>query len=49
MNKSDSDRIHELCSRIAVEEDPDKFTMLVTELNRILSTRLQNEIPPENG
>lgn len=52
MNKADSDRIHELCSLIEVEEDPDKFTMLVTELNRILSaegTRLQNEIPPENG
>lgn len=39
MNKADSDRIHELCSRIAVEHDHKKFLALVEELNRILSAQ----------
>jgi hypothetical protein len=46
MNKEDSDRIHELCSLIAVEHDRQKFLNLVEELNRILSAqdrRLQND------
>lgn len=50
MKKADSDRIHELCSLIEIEEDPEKFLILVTELNRILSTegaRLQNESSDE--
>jgi hypothetical protein len=44
MNKADSDRIHELCSLIAVERDRHKFLTLVDELNRILAAndRLQN-------
>ena len=45
MNKADSDRIHELCSLIAVEKDRHKFLTLVEELNRILAAkddRLQN-------
>jgi len=48
MNKDDSDRVHELCSLIAVEQDHKKFLKLVEELNRILSAqdrRLQNEHP----
>jgi hypothetical protein len=54
MNKEVSDRIHELCSLIETEDDPEKFLILVAELNRILSaesTRLQNELPedPESG
>ena len=36
MNKTESDRIHELCSLIAVEQDRHKFVELVGELNRIL-------------
>jgi hypothetical protein len=36
MNKSQSDRIHELCSQIAAEHDHKKFLNLVEELNRIL-------------
>jgi hypothetical protein len=47
MNKFDSDRIHELCSLIAVEQDREKFIELVDELNRILEAkgdRLQNDI-----
>ncbi len=46
MNREDSDRIHDLCSLIEKEQDPDKFLILVTELNRILSaesSRLQSE------
>lgn len=46
MNKAESDRIHELCSLIAVEQDRQKFLNLVEELNRILSAqdrRLQND------
>jgi hypothetical protein len=45
MNKDESDRIHELCSLIAVEQDRKKFLTLVEELNRILSAQhrcLQN-------
>jgi hypothetical protein len=45
MNKADSDRIHELCSLIAVEKNRHKFLTLVEELNRILAAkddRLQN-------
>jgi hypothetical protein len=50
MNKSDCDRIHELCSLIAVEQNREKFLQLVEELNRILSaheTRFQNTSPEE--
>jgi hypothetical protein len=39
MNKEESDRIHDLCSRIAIEHDQRKFLALVEELNRILSAR----------
>ena len=45
MNKADSDRIHELCSLIAMEQDRQKFLQLCEELNRILAVkreRLQN-------
>jgi len=41
MNKADSDRIHELCSLIAVEQDRRKFLDIVAELNRILDTNDQ--------
>jgi len=34
MNKEESDRIHDLCSRIAVERDHKKFLALVDGLNR---------------
>jgi hypothetical protein len=50
MNKAKGDRIHELCSRIAVEQNHTKFLALVEELNRILSNqdqRLQNNKPGE--
>jgi hypothetical protein len=39
MNKTESDRIHELCSLIAVEQNYSKFQTLVEELNRILSAK----------
>ena len=45
MNKADRDRIHELCSLIAVEQDRHKFLQLCEDLNRILAVkreRLQN-------
>jgi hypothetical protein len=48
MKKADSDRIHELCSLIAVEQDREKFLTLVEELNRILEAkdaRLQRNQP----
>jgi hypothetical protein len=47
MNKTESDRIHELCSLIAVEQDRHKFLQLCEELNRILGVkrdRLQNKL-----
>jgi hypothetical protein len=54
MNKADSERIHELCSLIAVENDRKKFLKLVEELNRILGAkeaRLVENQPgnPENA
>jgi hypothetical protein len=39
MNKAESDRIHELCSLIAVEKDRHKFLTLVEELNGILAAK----------
>jgi len=39
MNKAESDRIHELCSRIATEQDRQEFLKLCEELNRILSAK----------
>lgn len=39
MHRTENDRIHELCSLIAVEEDRSKFLELVGELNRILETK----------
>jgi len=41
MNKTESDRIHELCSLIAVEQDRRQFLELVGELNRILEVNDQ--------
>jgi hypothetical protein len=48
MNKADSDRILQLCSLIAVEQNRQSFLLLVEELNRILAAqddRLQNNQP----
>lgn len=39
MNKYESDRIQELCSQIAAEQDRQKFLRLVQELNRVLSAK----------
>jgi len=39
MNKAESERIHELCSRIATEQDRQEFLKLCEELNRILSAK----------
>jgi hypothetical protein len=39
MNKADSERIHQLCSLIIVEQDQQKFIALVEELNRILDAK----------
>src|SRR5271155_368107 len=39
MNKAESERIHELCSRIVVEQDQQEFLKLCEELNRMLSTK----------
>lgn len=54
MNKRDSDRIHELCSLIELEQDREKFMTLVQELNRILTAhdaRLRSDGPddPDDG
>lgn len=37
MNDAVSKRIHELCSRIAIERDHKKFLALVQELSRLLA------------
>jgi len=52
MNKIESDRIHQLCSLIAVEQDRRKFLKLVEELNRILEAndqRLKGNDQPLKG
>jgi hypothetical protein len=38
MNQREGERIQELCARIAVEQDRDKFMALVEELNRVLAS-----------
>jgi hypothetical protein len=43
MNKAQSERIRELCSRIEAEPDPHKFLLLVEELNNLLSAK---DVPP---
>lgn len=48
MNEAESDRIQELCSLIAVEQDQQEFLALVEMLNQILSAknaRFQNRKP----
>jgi hypothetical protein len=47
MTREESDRIHELCSRIAVEHDYKKFLALVEELNRVLSSKGSTPAPPD--
>jgi hypothetical protein len=49
MDKTESDRIHELCSLIAVEQDRLKFLDLVGELNRILEVNDQRLKTKELG
>ncbi len=49
MNKTESDRIQELCSLIAVEQDRRKFLELVRELNRILEVNDQRLKSSEVG
>lgn len=39
MNQADSERIRELCSLIEAEQDPQKFLVLVEELNNLLSAK----------
>jgi hypothetical protein len=39
MTKEESERIHDLCSRIAAEHDQKRFLALVEELNRVLSNK----------
>jgi hypothetical protein len=53
MDKAESERIQELCSRIAVEQDRNKFLRLCEELNRLLSSRdrgpSQDDKPGSSG
>jgi hypothetical protein len=46
MNKADSERIRELCSLIQHEHDPQKFLLLVEELNNLLSEK--NIVPKKD-
>lgn len=52
MNKAEQDRIHELCSLIAVEQDRHRFLELVKELSSILGAkeeRLRDDKPGDKG
>jgi hypothetical protein len=46
MDMAHSNRIRELCSLIQGEQDPQKFISLIEELNRILSDKGTNPLPP---
>ncbi len=46
MNNAHSEQIRELCSRIQAENDPQKFLLLVEELNKLLSRK--NVTPKKN-
>jgi hypothetical protein len=49
MNQSDS-RVQDLCARIAVEQDRERFMKLVQELNQLLSVKdrtLRNNEPSD--
>jgi hypothetical protein len=51
MQKTKSDVIHDLCSRIATEQNQQKFRDLVEELNRVLSADeqdLRNDVLERN-
>lgn len=48
MNKADSDRVHQLCAQIAVEQDRKRFLELVTELNRILAANELTGLSPKD-
>ncbi len=51
MEKAKSDVIHDLCLRIAAEQNQQKFRDLVEELNRVLSANdqnLRNDVPEHN-
>jgi hypothetical protein len=43
MNRAESERIQELCSRIALEQDRTKFLKLCEELNRLLSVSRERD------
>jgi len=49
MNKGESERIQELCSRIAVEQDRNKFLKLCEELNHLLSARSRGAQEDKHG
>ena len=49
MNKGESERIQELCSRIAVEQDRNKFLKLCEELNQLLSARSRGAQEDKHG
>ena len=49
MNKAESERIQDLCSRIAVEQDRNKFLRLCEELNRLLSSRDRSTLPNDKN
>jgi hypothetical protein len=44
MKDADSDRIRELCSLIAVEQDHDKLLQLIEELSRLLGAKDQQHV-----
>ena len=49
MNRGESERIQELCSRIAVEQDRNKFLKLCEELNHLLSARSRGVQEDKHG
>jgi hypothetical protein len=43
MNEADRDRIRELCSLIAVEQNQHKLLQLIEELSRLLGAKAKDE------
>jgi hypothetical protein len=46
---TDEERLRELCERISAEHDPDKFLLLIRELNILLAVRGKVSEPPQTA
>jgi hypothetical protein len=48
MSPEERERVHKICAQVQVEQDRQRFTELITELNRILERKEQRLEEREN-